>query len=140
MSPVELFVTHIMPPSVTAGFELNMARVQLINWMSAGFSIASFLLCISILVASWFVFRCPAARPSLDRISFRLLMWTMVVWVSRTCLLRNLLTFDLCRELLYDVSYTVCILLRHSSAPRLCTTSVLGIMVSIGSVVPHTLS
>lgn len=63
-------------------YELTHDVIDTMNRMSAGCAIGSIVLCSMILFMSLIVHSCPAARPSLDRISFRLLLWTMVMCVQ----------------------------------------------------------
>ncbi|KAI5829026.1 hypothetical protein EV122DRAFT_268998 [Schizophyllum commune] len=98
----------------TSGFTLTDGEVLQMNHMSAGAAMGSFFLCSMILVVSGLVYRCPPARPALNRISFRLLLWTMVM------------------ELLYDISYTVCVLLKEDDNRGACTASVFGIFMFVG--------
>ncbi|TRM64485.1 hypothetical protein BD626DRAFT_253251 [Schizophyllum amplum] len=95
-------------------FALTDGEVQKMNYMSAGSAMGSFFLCSMILVVSFMVYKCPPARPTLNRISFRLLIWTMVV------------------ELFYDVAYTVCVLLKEDDNRGACTASVVGIFMFVG--------
>ena len=60
---------------------------QLNIWISTGASAASFILCAAVLGAAGWVWSYPHFRMYLDRVSFRLLLWSMVF------------------ELAYDVAY-----------------------------------
>ena len=61
--------------------------MQLNIWISTGASAASFVLCAAVLGAAAWVWSYPNFRMYLDRVSFRLLLWSMVF------------------ELAYDVAY-----------------------------------
>ena len=70
--------------------EVRLADLKANALASTILSGVSLLLCSLILVLAGWIYSCPSARHALDRLSFRLMLWTMVFEVG----------YDLCYILL----------------------------------------
>jgi hypothetical protein len=47
-------------------------------WISVGAAVASCLLCLFVLGGAAYIYSKPWARHAIDRVSFRLLLWSMI--------------------------------------------------------------